>query len=86
MAKRFGTEPGGVQIRKYSGKKIAKAGKIAAAVLSSILPTLAILVLYFVKRMIVRIGLVILFTATFSVTVAWFTAARKVDIFSATAA
>jgi hypothetical protein len=86
VAKKYGTEPGGVEIRKYSGRKIAKTGKIAVAVLSSILPTLAILVLYFVKRMIVRIGLVILFTTLFSVTLAVFTAARKVEIFSATAA
>ncbi|KAH3995500.1 hypothetical protein HBH68_165940 [Parastagonospora nodorum] len=36
--------------------------------------------------MIVRIGLVILFTAIFSVALAVFTSARKVEIISATAA
>ena len=85
-AKKFETEAGDIGIRKYSGDKMAKAGNIAVAVLSSVLPTLAILALYFVNRMIVRIGLVILFTALFSVTLAVFTAARKVEIFSATAA
>ena len=85
-AKKFETEAGDIGIRKYSGDKMAKTGNIAVAVLSSVLPTLAILVLYFVNRMIVRIGLIILFTALFSVTLAVFTAARKVEIFSATAA
>jgi hypothetical protein len=42
-------------------------------------------VLYFVERMLTRIGLVILFTATFSVTLSLFTQAKKVEIFSATA-
>ncbi|KAH9862706.1 hypothetical protein J1614_010799 [Plenodomus biglobosus] len=83
---KYGTEPGEVEIRKYSGRKIAKTGNIAVAIISSILPTLVILALYFVKRMIVRIGLVILFTAIFSVALAVFTAACKVEIFSATAA
>jgi hypothetical protein len=59
---------------------------VVGAIISSILPTIVILVLYFVKRMIVRIGLVIIFTAIFSIALAIFTAARKVEIFSATAA
>ncbi|KAF1845020.1 uncharacterized protein K460DRAFT_416351 [Cucurbitaria berberidis CBS 394.84] len=83
---KYGTDSPDVDIRKYSGRRIRKASNIAVALMSSILPTLAILVLYFVRRMIVRIGLVILFTAVFSIALAVFTAARKVEIFSATAA
>ena len=54
--------------------------------MSSLIPTLSILVLYFVKRQLVRLGLLIVFTTTFSLTLAWFTEARKVEIFSAVAA
>jgi uncharacterized protein DUF6594 len=83
---KYDTDARGVEIRKYSGRRIRKAGNIAVAMLSSTLPTLVILVLYFVKRMIVRIGLVIVFTAVFSTALAVFTTASKVEIFSATAA
>ncbi|KAH8710008.1 hypothetical protein GQ44DRAFT_776845 [Phaeosphaeriaceae sp. PMI808] len=84
--KKYGIGSEDVDIRKYSSKRIGRVSNVVAATISSILPTLVILVLYFVKRMIVRIGLVILFTALFSVSLAIFTAARKVEIFSATAA
>ena len=84
--KKYSTDSRGVEIRKYSSKRIGRVSNIVVAVVSSILPTLVILVLYFVKRMIVRIGLVIFFTAIFSIALAAFTDARKVEIFSATAA
>jgi hypothetical protein len=45
-----------------------------------------ILALYFVNSMIHRIGLVIVFTTVFSVALALFTGAKKVEVFSATAA
>jgi len=61
-------------------------GNSVGAILSSLLPTVVILVLYFVNKMLVRIGLIILFTAIFSLSLALFTEAKKVEIFSATAA
>ncbi|KAH4014499.1 hypothetical protein HBI70_177620 [Parastagonospora nodorum] len=84
--RKYGTGARDSELRKYSVRRIGKASNVAVAAVSSILPTLVILGLYFVKRMIVRIGLVILFTAIFSVALAVFTSARKVEIFSATAA
>lgn len=57
-----------------------------SAVVSSLLPTMVILVLYFVNRLLVRIGLVIVFTAMFSLALSTFTEANKVENFSATAA
>ncbi|ORY12786.1 hypothetical protein BCR34DRAFT_587055 [Clohesyomyces aquaticus] len=76
----------GTNIRRYNDSHIFKLSKIISTTLSSLLPTLAILVLFFVKRMLLRIGLVIVFTAIFSFTLSVTTEARKVDIFSATAA
>ena len=54
--------------------------------MSAIIPTVAILTLHFVHRMIHRIGLVIVFTTVFAITLALFTGAKKVEVFSATAA
>ena len=73
-------------IRRYSEKKVAKVTQGVVAALSALLPTLAILVLYFVTSMKTRIGLVILFTTVFAVLLALFTSAKRVEIFSATAA
>jgi hypothetical protein len=83
---KYGTGARDVEVRKYSKKRIDRASNIAVAAISSILPTLVILALYFVERMIVRIGLMIFFTAVFSIALAVFTDARKIEIFSATAA
>ena len=63
-----------------------KISKVIVGTWSSLLPTLAILVLYFVKSMLVRIGLVIVFTFMFSFVLSIFTGARNVEVFSATAA
>ena len=59
---------------------------VVASTISSLLPTLVILLLYFVNRMLVRIGLVIVFTAIFSLALSFFTTANKGEIFAATAA
>ncbi|KAK8038927.1 hypothetical protein PG993_007338 [Apiospora rasikravindrae] len=72
--------------RAYSPRTVSRVGSAAVAALSSTLPTLAILVLYFVGDMVKRLGLVILFTTLFAIALAVFTDAKKVEIFSATAA
>lgn len=74
------------KIRYYAPEKIKRVGDGIVVALSAVLPTLAILVLYFVKNMIKRIGLVILFTAIFAIAMAVLTGAKKIEIFSATAA
>ncbi|KAI9685543.1 MAG: hypothetical protein M1822_004401 [Bathelium mastoideum] len=72
--------------RLYDPMKLQRVGDGIVAALSAILPTIAILVLYFVSKMIVRIGLIIVFTTVFAVSLALFTEAKKIEIFSATAA
>ncbi|KAK8094238.1 hypothetical protein PG997_000923 [Apiospora hydei] len=72
--------------RSYNTRTISRVGSATVAALSSTLPTLAILVLYFVKDMVTRLGLIILFTTIFAFALAFFTDAKKVEIFSATAA
>nr|XP_036575622.1 uncharacterized protein CTRU02_14412 [Colletotrichum truncatum]KAF6782225.1 hypothetical protein CTRU02_14412 [Colletotrichum truncatum] len=72
-------------IRDYDGRKLQRFSDIAVAAFSAALPTLVILVLYFVQNMIHRIGLVIVFTTIFSVAFAMFTGAKKAEVFAATA-
>ncbi|KAL9078111.1 MAG: hypothetical protein Q9157_002966 [Trypethelium eluteriae] len=79
---RYGAE----DIREYDDAKILRLSKVLSGTLSSLLPTLAILILYFVRRMIIRIALVIIFTGLFSMTLSLLTEAKRVEVFSATAA
>ena len=59
---------------------------MVGAVLASLLPILAIVVLHLVERTGVRLGLVTVFSAIFS-TVLWFlNDGRLVEVFSATSA
>ncbi|KAI1358376.1 hypothetical protein F5Y08DRAFT_333163 [Xylaria arbuscula] len=76
----------GQKIRIYNEKKIARVGDAIVAIFSAALPTVAILVLYFVKSMLNRIGLVVVFTSVFAAALAIFTNAKRIEIFSATAA
>ena len=76
----------GTGFREYDEAHMMMISNSVGAILSSLLPTIAILVLYFVKRVIVRIGLTIIFTSIFSLALSLFTEAKKVEIFSATAA
>ena len=76
----------GTGFRQYNEEHMMKISNSLAAIFSSLLPTMAILVLYFVKRVLLRIGLTIVFTSIFSLVLSLFTEAKKVEIFSATAA
>lgn len=52
---------------------------------TSVLPTLTIVVLYFVNPPLVHIGLVVVFTALFLLALSFFTSAPVEGIFTATA-
>ena len=57
-----------------------------STLLSSLLPTVSILVLYFVKKPLARLAVTMVFTAVFSVTLAMVAKARRIDVFAATTA
>lgn len=57
-----------------------------STILSSLLPTTSILVLYFVRRPLVRLAVTMLFTSLFSLTLATVAKARRIDVFAATTA
>ncbi|WAO95799.1 Hypothetical protein NCS54_01344200 [Fusarium falciforme] len=72
-------------IREYNDEKLQAVSDGITAALASLLPTLMIQALYFVKRMLVRIGLVIVFTTIFSVIMSFYPGARKGEVFAAVA-
>ncbi|KAI8712698.1 hypothetical protein NCS52_01368600 [Fusarium sp. LHS14.1] len=73
-------------IRKYNDEKLQAVSDGITTALASLLPTLMILVLYFVKRMLVRIGLAIVFTTIFSAVMSFYPGAKKGEVFAAVAA
>lgn len=73
-------------IVRYEESTLAVATKIIGTVLSSFLPVLSIIVLYFVKDTLTRLGIVVLFTTLFSATLTIFTSAGRVEVFTSTAA
>ena len=70
----------------YSSKWLNGFGTFIATILSSMLPLLAVLVLYFVKETLQRIYVMLAFTLTFASSLAIFTSARRIEIFASTAA
>ncbi|KAF4947357.1 hypothetical protein FSARC_13978 [Fusarium sarcochroum] len=76
----------GPSVRKYDDDKLRAVSDGITAALASLLPTGMILVLYFVKRMLVRIGLVIIFTTIFSIVMSFYPGAKKGEVFAAVAA
>lgn len=70
----------------YSDGAITKLSSLVATVLSSVLPIVGVIVLYFVKNTLARIGIIAAMTALFSLCLALLTSAKKSEIFAATAA
>lgn len=73
-------------IVRYEESTIVMVTNIIGTVLSSLLPILSIIVLYFVKNTLTRLGIVVIFTTLFSATLTIFTSARRVEVFASTAA
>ena len=67
------------------GAFIAIANAIST-VLSSLMPTTSIMVLYFVKNPLARLAMTMVFTTIFSLTLATIAKARRIDVFAATTA
>jgi len=73
-------------IRTYRESAVYRFTSIVATALSSLLPVLAIVILYIVQNMPARLGIIAGFTAGFSFLLSLITNADRVANFSATAA
>jgi len=69
----------------YQDDKAFKLLKAVATLMASMLPIVGIIVLYQIKEMPLRLGVIAIFTATFSLCLNLITTATVKDIFQATA-
>jgi hypothetical protein len=69
---------------EYKDATLMKVAEAITVVLSTSLPTLSIFVLYSVRSMPARLGLILVFTALFNVILLLVSRASKVEIFTAT--
>lgn len=73
------------QYFEYKDTHMLRAANILVSVITSLFLVGSIVALYFVKNMLVRLGVVAIFTQMFSLTLILVTSARKVEVFAATA-
>ncbi|KIX99992.1 uncharacterized protein Z520_04630 [Fonsecaea multimorphosa CBS 102226] len=75
-----------VPIFSYSDKVVLQIVNTCSTVLSSMIPSLCSLALYFIQREGARMGAIVGFTFLFSVVIALVTPAKRIETFVATAA
>ena len=73
-------------IYRYSDTSIATFCKVFGTVWAALLPTMSIFALYFVKTPLIHLGMIMVFTATFTTTLAIFTKGSMFEIFAASTA
>ncbi|KAI4103509.1 MAG: hypothetical protein LQ339_004234 [Xanthoria mediterranea] len=70
----------------YSENGVTRLASVLGVFLSSLLPIASIVVLYYIGSDTIRLVVIALFTACFSISMCLVTSARVVDVFTATAA
>jgi hypothetical protein len=76
----------GSGIYEYNDSTIAFIAHIATTVVASVIPLSSVVILYVVKSNGLRLGIIALLSALFSLALALMTNARKIEIFAATSA
>lgn len=71
---------------EYSDTKVTRAANLIGAVLASVLPVIAIVVLLFVEGKGARLGLIALFNVIFSTCLWFLNEGNIIQVFSATSA
>jgi hypothetical protein len=70
----------------WKDEYFSRVARIISVLISTLFPSLAVLALYFIHSLAVRLGAILLFSLLFSIVLAIFTSARPVEIFAGTAA
>ncbi|KAH0834597.1 hypothetical protein FOPE_03745 [Fonsecaea pedrosoi] len=83
---RGGNSEFGTNFAEYSDTAITQAANLLGTVLASLLPVVAIIVLYLIEGMGIRLGLVAVFSALFSTCLWFLNDGRLIEVFSATSA
>ncbi|KAL8645574.1 MAG: hypothetical protein Q9210_006633 [Variospora velana] len=76
--------PLGVWHYRYDSMRVAV--NAISTLLSSLLPSASIFLLYFVENPVARLAAIMVFTTVFSTVLSTFTKARRIDVFAATTA
>jgi hypothetical protein len=71
---------------EYKQKIFVVLGNVICMVLSALVPSISIFVLYFLKSMVVRLGVIMAMSFIFSVIMTFIVQGRRVDVFAATTA
>jgi hypothetical protein len=69
---------------KYDDARLIAIIEVISTVISSMLPISSIIILYFISSLPARLGIILAYTALFSIALAIFTKARRIEIFAAT--
>ncbi|KAM5341168.1 hypothetical protein ACJ41O_015277 [Fusarium nematophilum] len=72
-------------IRSYNSGKISRLEEGVIVAISAVMPTAAILALYYIRSMLWRMLFVVLLTSLFSILMSLLTGAKRAEIFAATA-
>lgn len=70
----------------YKDTTLSGITRVLTILVSSLLPSASIFALYFVESLINRLGVIMGFSVLFSISLAVFTSAQRIEIFAATAA
>lgn len=70
----------------FTDKKLLRWTFMVASVLASALPIVSIVILYWVRSIKVRLGLIAIFNIVLSFVLAWFTSAKRAEVFAVSAA
>lgn len=71
---------------EWSDKSYHRLARLTAVLISTLFPSVAVIVLYFIHDLAIRLWVVLCFSMVFSSILAVFTTARPIEIFAATAA
>jgi len=83
---RKGDLEGGAHLHHYSDRKLRFAVDVFGSAISSIIPSISIIVLFFVEDLLKRLALVCVFSFVFSICMSLASRARRIEVFGATAA
>lgn len=70
----------------YPESNISAIAKVITSVLASLFPGIVVLVLYLIDSTVKRIGAMLCFTTVFAFILSYWTLAKTVEVFAATAA
>lgn len=79
-------KPSTMRLDDFTDKKLLRWTFMFASVLASALPILSIVILYWVRSIKVRLGLIAVFNIVLSFALAWFTSAKRAEVFAVSAA